>query len=646
MMSVQLDRIRIRFADNGEATYARGTRLADIATDRGEGDALAAIVNGEPTDMSAAVESDAEVRFLRFDDPQGQEIYWHSSAHLLAQAVKELFPNAKLAIGPPIADGFYYDIDIGRPFTPEDLERVEARMHELARRDQPIERIEIPRDEAIRMYRDMGEKYKLEMLQDIPDERVSFYRQDGFVDMCRGPHLPSTGCIKAIKLLSTSGAYWRGDERREQLARIYGISFPDQLQLDEHLRLLEEAKKRDHRKLGRELDLFVISDEVGPGMVLWTHRGAVVREIAETFWKQLHREHGYELVYTPHIARAHLWETSGHLQWYRDGMFGPMEVEEQPYLIKPMNCPFHMMLYRRETRSYRNLPIRIGELGTVYRYERSGVLHGLLRVRSFTQDDAHIFCRPDQLREEMSRVLDLAFAIYEAFGFRDYRINLSARDPNDSGKYAGSPQMWDTAEEALATVLGYKGLPYTRLEGEAVFYGPKIDIHVVDSLRRPWQTTTVQFDFNLPVRFGLAYVGEDGKEHVPYVVHRALFGSMERFFGLLIEHYAGAFPLWLAPEQARALPIADRHVSHAREAAATLRGQGLRVEVDDRNEKIGRKIRDAQLMKVPYMLVIGDKEAQSGGVAVRHRSQGDLGPMSLDGFARRAQEEVASKSAL
>lgn len=642
-MSVQRERIRVRFTDGSEVTYPSGTCLADVARDRGERGVLAALVNGEPTDLSAAVESETEVRFLRFDDPQGREIYWHSSAHLMAQAVKELFPNAKLAIGPPIADGFYYDIDIGRPFTPEDLERIEERMRELAGRDLPIKRVEIPRDDAIRMYREMGEKYKLEMLADIPDEQVSFYRQDGFIDMCRGPHLPRTGYIKAVKLLSTSGAYWRGDERREQLARIYGISFPDERQLEEHLRLLEEAKKRDHRRLGRELDLFVISEEVGPGLVLWTQRGSVVREIAEAFWKRLHREHGYELVCTPHIARAALWETSGHLQWYRDGMFGAMEVEEQPYLIKPMNCPFHMMLYRRETRSYRNLPMRIGELGTVYRYERSGVLHGLLRVRSFTQDDAHIFCRPDQLEEEMSRVLDLAFAIYEAFGFRDYKIHLSAHDPNDFGRYAGNPEMWNTAEGTLARVLESRGLPYARLDGEAVFYGPKIDIHVVDSLGRPWQTTTVQFDFNLPIRFGLTYVGEDGREHVPYVVHRALFGSMERFFGLLIEHYAGAFPLWLAPEQARVLPIADRHIARAHEAATVLRGRGLRVEVDDRNEKIGRKIRDAQLMKTPYMLVIGDKEAQSGDVAVRHRSAGDIGSMSLEEFARRAHEEVASR---
>ncbi|MDR5683567.1 MAG: threonine--tRNA ligase [Armatimonadota bacterium] len=643
-MDARADRVRIRFADGTEASYPVGTRLVDIAKERGERDALAALVNGQPMDLSASAQCDAEVRFLRFDDPQGREIYWHSSAHLMAQAVKELFPDAKLAIGPPIADGFYYDIDIGRPLMPEDLDRIEARMRELARQDQPIERIEIPRDEAIRMYREMGEKYKLELLEDIRDERVSFYRQDGFVDMCRGPHLPSTGYIKAVKLLSTSGAYWRGDERREQLARIYGISFPDEGQLAEHLRLLEEAKRRDHRRLGRELDLFLISEDVGPGLVLWTQRGAVVREVAETFWKQLHREHGYELVYTPHIARAHLWETSGHLHWYRESMFGPMEVEEQRYLIKPMNCPFHMMLYRRETRSYRDLPMRIGELGTVYRYERSGVLHGLLRVRSFTQDDAHIFCRPDQLADEMDRVLDLAFTIYEAFGFRDYRVHLSVRDPNDFGKYAGSPHMWDTAESTLAAVLDRRGLPYARLEGEAVFYGPKIDIHLVDALNRPWQTATVQFDFNLPVRFGLTYVGEDGREHVPYVVHRALFGSMERFFGLLIEHYAGAFPMWLAPEQARLLPIADRHIAHAREAAAALRARGLRADVDGRNEKIGRKIRDAQLMKVPYMLVVGDREVRSGMVAVRHRSRGDLGSMSLEEFARRAHEEIASRA--
>ncbi len=639
-----MSEVTVRLQSGQNRRYPKGTPLAQIAADAGKADALVARVDGGLVDMGAAVEGDATVEFLTFDDPQGRAVYWHSSAHLLAQAVKELFPPALLAIGPPIEGGFYYDIDIGRPFTPEDLAQIEDRMRDLARRDQPIERITIPRDEAIDMYRKAGERFKLELLDGIPDARVSFYKQDGFLDMCLGPHLPSTGRIKAIKLLSTSGAYWRGDEHQPMLQRIYGITFPDEAQLAEHLRLLEEAKKRDHRRLGRDLDLYLIDEEVGPGLVLWLQRGALLREIAEDFWKRLHRERGYELVYTPHIARSHLWETSGHLQWYKESMYGPMEVEEREYRLKPMNCPFHMMIYRRETRSYRDLPIRIGELGTVYRYERSGVLHGLLRVRSFTQDDAHIFCRPDQIEEEMDHVLDLAFVLYEAFGFRTYQVRLSARDPRDSERYTGSPQMWETAESVLARVLDRKGLPFKRLEGEAQFYGPKIDIDLVDALGRPWQTATVQFDFTLPVRFGLTYVGEDGKEHVPFVVHRALFGSMERFFGLLIEHYAGAFPPWLAPEQARVLPIADRHQPYAEQVAGRLREAGLRVEVDGTNERIAYKVRRAQVMKVPYMLVVGDKEVQSAQVAVRSRDAGDLGPMAVDAFVERIQREVAART--
>ncbi len=635
--------IRVELPDGSRHEVPAGSSGGAVATRLGLAGVYAAIVNGRPRDLAAPLDADARVEFVTFDDPAGREIYWHSTAHLMAQAVKQLFPEARLAIGPPIDDGFYYDFDIRRPFSPEDLERIEARMGELARANQPIERVEIPRDEVRRQFAAQGEVYKQELLDEIPDERVSFYRQNGFADMCRGPHLPATGLIKAIKLLSTSGAYWRGDEHRPMLQRIYGVSYPTQEQLDAHLHRLEEAKKRDHRRLGRELDLFLISDEVGPGMVLWLQRGAQVREIAEDFWKQLHRERGYELVYTPHIARAHLWETSGHLQWYSEGMFGPMEVEEHDYRLKPMNCPFHMMVYKRETRSYRDLPIRIGELGTVYRYERSGVLHGLLRVRAFTQDDAHIFCTPEQIEDEVHNVLDLAFTLYEAFGFREYQVHLSARDPGNPDKYAGSPEIWETAEGVLARVLERRALPYRRIEGEAQFYGPKIDIHLVDALGRPWQTCTVQFDFNLPVRFGLTYVGEDGREHVPFVVHRALFGSMERFFGLLIEHYAGAFPVWLAPEQVRVLPIADRHVSYAHQVVERLRGAGMRVEVDGSNERIANKVRRAQVMKVPYMLVAGDKEVAAGQVAVRSRSAGDLGPMPLDQFIARVLDEVAAR---
>ncbi len=630
--------------DGSQRDVPAGRTALAVAGSLGLRDVVGVLIDGRPRDLATPVEAGARVEFVTFNEPAGREVYWHSTAHLMAQAVKQLFPEAKLAIGPPIEDGFYYDFDIGRPFSPEDLERIEARMRELAAADQPIERTQVPRDELRRRLASEGEIYKHELLEEIPDARVSVYQQDGFADMCRGPHLPSTGLIKAIRLLSTSGAYWRGDEHRPMLQRIYGVSYPTQEQLDAHLQRLEEAKKRDHRRLGRELDLFLISDEVGPGMVLWLQRGAQMREIAENFWKQLHRERGYELVYTPHIARSHLWEISGHLQWYNDSMFGPMEVEEHDYRIKPMNCPFHMMIYKRETRSYRDLPVRIGELGTVYRYERSGVLHGLLRVRSFTQDDAHIFCTAEQIEGEIHNVLDLAFALYEAFGFRDYVVRLSARDPANPEKYSGSPQIWETAEGVLARVLEKRMLPHRRIEGEAQFYGPKIDIDLVDALGRPWQTATVQFDFNLPVRFGLTYVGEDGKEHVPFVVHRALFGSMERFFGLLIEHYAGAFPVWLAPEQVRVLPIADRHVVYADQVVDRLRSADIRVHVDRSNERIAYKVRQAQAMKVPYMLVVGDKEAAGGQVAVRSRSAGDLGPMPLDAFLKRLQDEVAAKA--
>jgi threonyl-tRNA synthetase len=640
---MERERIRIRFPDGTELEVARGTTLEALARARGEEGILAALVDGQPRDLSSPLERDAEVRFLRFEDPEGRQIYWHSSAHLLAQAVKELFPGAKLAIGPPIDDGFYYDVDVGRSLTPEDLERIEEKMRELAARDQRIERIELPREEAIRLYQQLGEKYKLELLQEIPDERVSFYRQDGFLDMCRGPHLPRTGLIRAIKVLGTSGAYWRGDERREQLVRIYGIAFPAEEQLQAFLDRLEEARRRDHRRLGRELELFSIEEEVGPGLVLWHPRGAVVRRAIEEFLRAQLDARGYLWVYTPHVAREALWEQSGHLSWYRENMFSGIEVEGQRYLVKPMNCPFHIMVYRSKTRSYRDLPLRLAEFGTVYRYERSGVLHGLLRVRMITQDDAHIFCRPDQIESEIADLLDLAFSVHETFGFERYEVTLSVRDPRTPEKYAGRPEVWDHAEAALEQALIRRNVAYTRAPGEANFYGPKIDVYFFDALGRKWQLTTIQLDFTLPERFGLEYTGEDNRPHRPVMIHRAILGSLERFLGILIEHYAGAFPLWLAPEQVRVLPIADRHLSFAQEVAAHLRKSGLRVGVDGRNEKITKKVRDAQVEKVPYMLVVGDREAATGTVAVRHRSAGDLGPLSLEDFTARALQEIATR---
>ncbi len=639
-----MDRIKVRLPDGSVKEYAKGVPLIEVARDAGRSDALVAKVNGVLSDLRRSLDQDASVELLTFDQPEGREVYWHSSAHLLAQAVKDLFPEAKLAIGPPIDDGFYYDIDIGRPFAPEDLERIEARMRGLAKRDQPIERIEIPRDEAIATYRKMGEKYKLELLDEIPDARVSFYRQDGFMDMCRGPHLPQTGLIRAIKLLSTSGAYWRGDERREMLQRIYGVTFPREAQLDDFLHRLEEAKRRDHRKLGRDLELFTFFDEVGPGLAIWLPKGARVRQIIEEFVRAELQRRGYQFVYTPHVAREKLWEVSGHLTWFRENMFAGMDVEGQQYLVRPMNCPFHIMVYASKTRSYRDLPLKIAEFGTVYRYERSGTLHGITRLRGQTTEDAHIFCRPDQVKEEVSELLDLAFLFLRAFGFREYVIALSLHDPAKREQYAGGEDEWQQAEGALEEVLRGRDLAYERMVGEAAFYGPKIDIHLKDALDRLWQLTTIQFDFNLPRRFRLSYMGEDGVEHQPVMIHRALIGSFERFMGVLVEHHAGAFPIWLAPEQARILPIADRHLDYARQVRDRLAGEGLRVEVDESNERISYKVRQGQLERVPYMLVVGDKEAQNGQVAVRGRASGDLGPMPLEQFLDRIRQEIAAKS--
>jgi threonyl-tRNA synthetase len=635
--------VRARFPDGSELQVPAGIPLAEVARLRGEEGVLAAVVDGQARDLSAPLDQDAQVRFLRFEDPEGRQIFWHSSAHLLAQAVKELFPQAKLAIGPPIEDGFYYDIDVGRPLEPEDLQRIEDRMRELAARDQRIERVELPREEAVRLYRELGERYKLELLEGIPDERVSFYRQDGFLDMCRGPHIPRTGLIRAIKVLGVSGAYWRGDERREMLQRVYGVTFPEPAQLEAFLHRLEEAKRRDHRRLGRELDLFSIEDTIGPGLVLWHPRGAVVRRCIEEFLRGELDRHGYEWVYTPHVAREQLWERSGHLSWYRDNMFSGMELEGQRYLVKPMNCPFHVAIYASRTRSYRELPVRLAEFGTVYRYERSGVLHGLLRVRMITQDDAHIFCRPDQIEEEILALLGLAFSVHRAFGFETYEVMLSVRDPAQAEKYAGVPEVWDRAEAALEAALRRQGVAYTRAPGEANFYGPKIDVYFHDALGRKWQLTTIQLDFVLPERFDLTYVGEDNRPHRPVMIHRALLGSLERFLGILLEHHAGAFPLWLAPEQVRVLPVADRHAPYAQQVRERLRQAGLRAEADLRSEKVGKKVRDAQVSKVPYMLVVGDREEHTGTVAVRHRSRGDLGSVPLDEFILRALQEVRER---
>ena len=565
----------------------------------------------------------------------------HSASHVMADAVVRLFPDAKLAIGPPTADGFYYDFQVARPFTPEDLEAIDAHIRRTIDTDLPFVREELSREEAFRMFAE--QPFKLEIIEELPEgEAISIFRHGEFVDLCQGPHVDSTGQISAYKLLNVAGAYWRGDERRPMLQRIYGTAFETAEALDDHLARLEEALRRDHRRLGRELDLLSFHEQYGPGLVFWHPKGGRIRSVIEDFWRREHYRAGYELVYSPHIGKSTLWETSGHLNFYAENMYSPMDVDGQSYYVKPMNCPFHIQMYKTSLRSYRELPIRMGELGTVYRYERSGVLHGLLRVRGFTQDDAHIFCRPDQVKAELEGCVDFMRFFLSAFGFEDLRVYLSTRDT--SGKFAGSTEDWDMATEALRDVIRSRDLPYEEDEGGAVFYGPKIDVKMVDALGREWQCTTIQFDFNLPERFDVTYVGEDGREHRPYMVHRALLGSMERFFGLLIEHYAGAFPVWLAPVQAVVIPIADRHVDFAREVSQKLKQHDIRVDVDDRSERMNAKIRHAQLQKVPYMLVVGDKEAASDTASVRLRDGSDLGPTSIAALADMVREAIDSRT--
>jgi threonyl-tRNA synthetase len=578
----------------------------------------------------------------------------HSSAHVMAQAVVEMFPGeAKVAIGPPIAEGFYYDFDLPRPLTPEDLEVIESRMREIIGEDFEFEKRVVSADEAREIFED--QPYKLELIAGLeggevdeygePTEaapEISVYTHDTFVDLCRGPHLERTGQISpgALKLLSVAGAYWRGDENRPMLQRIYGTAWETSEELEQYLWRLEEAKKRDHRVLGRELDLFSVSEDVGPGLILWHPKGGMVRKLAEDFSRAEHEKAGYDFVYTPHIGKSKLWETSGHLEWFADSMYPPLEVDEQKYYLKPMNCPFHIQIYKSRTRSYRDLPLRYAEWGTVYRYERSGTLHGLLRVRGLTQDDAHLFCRPDQMPEEIDKTLDFSLHILRSFGFDDIHAYLATRDPE---KAAGSAEQWEAPTEALKASLERAGLPYQIDEAEATFYGPKIDLKVNDALDREWQLSTIQFDFFLPERFGLTYVGEYGQDHQPYMIHRALMGAMERFMGTLIEHHAGAFPVWLAPVQVSLIPIADRHQDYARGVADQLREAGLRVEVDERSERMNAKIRDAQVQKIPYMLIMGDRDAEANQVSVRLRSQEDLGGMSVEAFLERAKSDIQAR---
>jgi len=561
----------------------------------------------------------------------------------MAEAVQSLFPDAKFGIGPTIENGFYYDFDLPRPLTPEDLPAIEKLMKKIVGGNVPFTREEVGKDEARRIF--AGQPYKLELIDELPGDTATVYRQGKFTDLCRGPHVKKSGEVKAFKLLNIAGAYWRGDEKRPMLQRIYGAAFETQAELDEHLKKLEEIEARDHRKLIKQLDLVSFHEEAGAGLAYWHPKGGLIRVLIEDYWRKRHLESGYDIVFTPHIGRAHLWETSGHLGFYKDSMYSPMEIDEQDYYIKPMNCPFHIMIYKTKLRSYRELPLRWAELGTVYRYERSGTLHGLLRVRGFTQDDAHIVCTPEQIEDEITRVLDFCLSILHAFGFDNYKVELSVRDSAKLDKYAGSNEMWEQAERSLIKALDARGLPHERKEGEAVFYGPKIDIKIKDVLGRYWQCSTIQFDFNLPERFDMTFIGEDGKERRPYMVHRALMGSLERFFGVLVEHYGGAFPVWLSPVQVMIIPIADRHLEYAKKLEAELKAEGLRVQVDARSERMNSKIREAQLQKIPYMLVVGDKEMAENSVSIRLRSGDDLGKKPITEFRTMAKDAISNKTA-
>ena len=566
------------------------------------------------------------------------EMMRHSAAHVMAEAVQSIFPDAKFAIGPAIEAGFYYDFDLPRPLTPDDLPLIESKMNEIIKADEPFIRKEVSKEEARQVF--ATQPYKLELINEIPDETVSLYEQGSFLDLCRGPHVSSTKEIKAFKLASIAGAYWRGDEHRPMLQRIYGVAFDTKKDLDEHLKNLEEAARRDHRKLGKELDLFSIQDEFGPGLVLWHPKGSIIRRVIEDFWKDEHVRRGYDIVYTPHIARIDLWRTSGHLEFYQDYLYSPMDIEGQQYILKPMNCLGHILIYKTRLRSYRELPIRYAELGTVYRYERSGVLHGLSRVRGFTQDDAHIFCRPDQLEQEVIGVLDLALFMIDAFGFSKYQILLSTRPD----KYAGTLQVWEEATDTLRQALEKSKVAYEIDPGEGVFYGPKIDIKFESALGKAWQGPTIQVDFNLPQHFNVTYIGEDGKEHSVVMVHRTVLGSMERYLATLLEHYGGAFPVWLAPVQVRVIPVADRHLDYARKLETELKNEGVRADVDDRSERINLKIRQAQLEKIPAMLIAGDKEVAASTVSIRLRSGEQLADQPFASFKKNIKTAIANKS--
>jgi threonyl-tRNA synthetase len=643
--------IDITFPDGSVRQFEQGVTGFDIARSLSNSlarEVLSINVNDEIWDLNRPISKDATIKLNKFDDPDGKHAFWHSSAHLMAEAIESLYPGTKFGIGPAIENGFYYDVDPGDDvvITDGDLPRIEKKMKELAQQKEEYHRREVTKKEAMQYFKDKGDEYKTELIDDLEDGTISFYQQGNFTDLCRGPHLQDTSPIKAIKLLSVAGAYWRGDEKRKQLTRIYGVTFPKAKMLEEHLELLEQAKLRDHRKLGRELELFTFSQRVGPGLPLWLPKGAQLRERLENFLKKVQRETGYEPVITPHIGQKELWVTSGHYAKYGKDSFQPIHTpqEGEEFLLKPMNCPAHCEIYKSKPRSYKDLPVRLAEFGTVYRYEQSGELHGLTRVRGFTQDDAHIFCRPDQLKEEFIKVIDIILYIFKTLDFKDFETQVSLRDPEDKETYIGSDENWEKAEQAIIEAVEAKGMKNVVVEiGEAAFYGPKLDFMVKDAIGRKWQLGTIQVDYNLPERFELEYIGADNQKHQPVMIHRAPFGSMERFVAVLIEHTAGKFPLWLTPDQAVILPISEKYHDYAEKVSKFLKNYDIRTLIDERSEKIGKKIRDNELKRIPYLLIIGEKEVESGTVSVRRQGEGDRGAMKLEEFAHFLEAEIKNQ---
>lgn len=640
--------INITLPDGSVREYPKGVKGIEIAQSISEGLArvsLAIEVDGEIRDLARPIDKDSSIKILTWNDAGGKYSFWHSSAHLFAEALEELYPGTKFGIGPPIENGFYYDVDLGdKAFGDDDLANVEAKMKELAKKESRFERRDVTKAEALDYFTKKGDPYKLELINGLEDGKITFYQQGNFVDLCRGPHLPHTGFIKAVKLLNVAGAYWRGDEKNKMLTRIYGITFPKQKELDEYLFLLEEAKKRDHRKLGKELELFAFSEKVGMGLPLWLPKGTLLRERLEQFMRKAQIKAGYDPVVTPHIGSKQLYVTSGHYEKYGKDSFQPIKTpdEGEEFLLKPMNCPHHCEIYKTKPRSYRDLPIRLAEFGTVYRYEQSGELHGLTRVRGFTQDDAHIFCRPDQVKEEFVKVIDLVMHVFKSLGFDSYTAQVSLRDQANKAKYIGEDAQWDLAEKQIQEAADERGLKTVAVQGEAAFYGPKLDFMVRDALGRSWQLGTIQVDYNLPERFELEYVGSDNQKHRPVMIHRAPFGSLERFVAVLIEHCAGNFPLWLSPDQIAVLPISERFNDYAKEVIDTLKELDIRGFLDNRDEKIQRKIRDAEVKKVPYMLIVGEREAAENKVSVRRHGKGDLGTLLLDDFVKQFRTEAAT----